>query len=168
MKKEALTLEEKDKDKKQAADDNKAADETAAGGDKDEKQAADETAADGKKDEKRAAEDDKAADKKTVGGNIRAFRKQQGMTQERLASKIGEDVSNKTVSRYESGGDHMSMCTFLKIAEILGVTPNDLSPSRLLVNRPKIPPEYYELNAENRADADNFIRALKLKQDTTG
>ena len=161
-------MEEKDKDKKQAADDNKAADETAAGGDKDEKQAADETAADGKKDEKRAAEDDKAADKKTVGGNIRAFRKQQGMTQERLASKIGEDVSNKTVSRYESGGDHMSMCTFLKIAEILGVTPNDLSPSRLLVNRPKIPPEYYELNAENRADADNFIRALKLKQDTTG
>ena len=153
MKKEALTLEEKEKDEKQAAEDDKATDETAV---------------DGKKDEKQTAEDDKAADKKTVGGNIRAFRKQQGMTQERLASKIGEDVSNKTVSRYESGGDHMSMCTFLKIAEILGVTPNDLSPSRLLVNRPKIPPEYYELNAENRADADNFIRALKLKQDTTG
>ena len=155
MKKEALTLEEKDKDKEEnrATEGDKPADDTAAGGDKDEKQ---------------AAENDRTADKKTVGGNIRAFRKQQGMTQEKLASKIGEDVSNKTVSRYESGGDHMSMCTFLKIAEILGVTPNDLSPSRLLVNRPKIPPEYYELNAENRADADNFIRALKLKQDTTG
>ena len=155
MKKEALTLEEKDKDKEEnrATEGDKPADDTAAGGDKDEKQ---------------AAENDRTADKKTVGGNIRAFRKQQGMTQEKLASKIGEDVSNKTVSRYESGGDHMSMCTFLKIAEILGVTPNDLSPSRLLVNRPKIPPEYYELNAENRADADDFIRALKLKQDTTG
>ena len=148
-------MEEKDKDKEEnrATEGDKPADDTAAGGDKDEKQ---------------AAENDRTADKKTVGGNIRAFRKQQGMTQEKLASKIGEDVSNKTVSRYESGGDHMSMCTFLKIAEILGVTPNDLSPSRLLVNRPKIPPEYYELNAENRADADNFIRALKLKQDTTG
>ena len=148
-------MEEKDKDKEEnrATEGDKPADDTAAGGDKDEKQ---------------AAENDRTADKKTVGGNIRAFRKQQGMTQEKLASKIGEDVSNKTVSRYESGGDHMSMCTFLKIAEILGVTPNDLSPSRLLVNRPKIPPEYYELNAENRADADDFIRALKLKQDTTG
>lgn len=155
MKKEALTLEEKEKDKEgnQSAEETKTADELTAGGDKDEKQ---------------AAEDSKTADKKSVGGNIKTFRKRQGMTQEKLASKIGEDVSNKTVSRYESGGDHMSMCTFLKIAEILGVTPNDLSPSRLLVNRPKIPPEYYELNAENRADADDFIRALKLKQDTTG
>ena len=148
-------MEEKDKDKEEnrATEGDKPADDTAAGGDKDEKQ---------------GAEDSKTADKKSVGGNIKTFRKRQGMTQEKLASEIGTDVSNKTVSRYELGGDHMSMCTFLKIAEILGVTPNDLAPSRLLANRPKIPPEYYELNAQNRAVADDFIRALKLKQDTTG
>ena len=83
MKKEALTLEEKDKDKEenQAAEGDKPADELTAGGDKDEKQ---------------AAEDSKSADKKSVGGNIRAFRKQQGMTQEKLASEIETDVSNKT------------------------------------------------------------------------
>ena len=122
-------------------------------------------------DEKESYEDreqQKAEDKKTVGGNIRQQRRKKGMTQENLANEIGEDISNKTVSRYEKGEDHMSMCTFLTIAEKLGVTPNDLSPARLLANRKEPPPEYYGLNEQNRVIADDFIRALKLKQDTTG
>ena len=109
-----------------------------------------------------------AEDKKAVGGNIKEYRKKKRMTQENLAEEVGENVSNKTISRYEKGGNHMSMCTFLTIAEKLGVTPNDLSPARLLVNRKEPPPEYYALSDQNRVVADDFIRALKLKQDTTG
>lgn len=55
---------------------------------------------------------------------IQQFRESCGLTQEELAAKSG--ISVKHISVLERGLKTPRLATFLKIAEVLGVTPNDL------------------------------------------
>ena len=59
-----------------------------------------------------------------LGNRIQQFREARGLTQEELAAQAG--ISIKHISVLERGLKIPRLATFLKIGEVLGVTPNDL------------------------------------------
>lgn len=59
-------------------------------------------------------------DPKSIGNSIAKFRKKCGLSQFELAEKL--QISNKTVSRWESGLGYPEVTQFPKLAEIFGVT----------------------------------------------
>ena len=64
-----------------------------------------------------------------VGDLIRKCRENACMTQADLSEKAG--FGEKTLSRLEMGKSNMRIDTFFTLADALGVTPNDIAPSRL-------------------------------------
>ena len=64
-----------------------------------------------------------------VGERIREHRKALGLSQAQLAERT--NLSNNTVSRIESAQVMLSAENLFLMAEALGVTPNDISPTRL-------------------------------------
>ena len=66
---------------------------------------------------------------KRIGSFIAALRKEQGLTQEQLAEKLG--VSNRSVSRWENGNTLPDLSLMQSICQITGVTlPELLSGAR--------------------------------------
>ena len=63
-------------------------------------------------------------EKKTIGGFIAALRKANGMTQKDLADRL--NVSDKTVSRWERDEGTPDLSLIPVIAEIFGVTCDEL------------------------------------------
>jgi|HigsolmetaAR206D_1030411.scaffolds.fasta_scaffold02503_5 repressor LexA len=61
-----------------------------------------------------------------VGHQIKKFRKAKKMTQKELGEKIG--VKHNTISGYESGTNEPEQNTLFAIADVLGVSINDLFP----------------------------------------
>ncbi len=59
-----------------------------------------------------------------IGGNIAAHRKNAGMTQAGLAEKL--NYSDKAVSKWERGDSVPDVLTLMQLAELFGVTVNDL------------------------------------------
>ena len=58
------------------------------------------------------------------GERLRRYRKDKGLTQQELADRVG--VSNKTVSRWESGGGYPDVSMLVPLARALGVAVDDL------------------------------------------
>jgi len=65
---------------------------------------------------------------KYVGMQIRKYRKMRNMTQKELGQKIG--VKHNTISSYESGINEPEQNTLFAIADVLGVSINDLFPKQ--------------------------------------
>ena len=63
-------------------------------------------------------------DKKLLGKQLAAYRKTKKLTQEDLGERLG--VSNKTVSRWETGVVFPDGETLLALASLYGVSVNDL------------------------------------------
>lgn len=63
-------------------------------------------------------------DKKAVGKNLAALRKAKNQTQEELGEILG--VSNKTVSRWETGAFLPDAETLFTLSELYGVSVDDL------------------------------------------
>ena len=61
---------------------------------------------------------------KRIGRNITAYRKRAGLTQAELAERI--NYSDKSVSKWESGGGAPDIGVLLQLAEIFGITVNEL------------------------------------------
>lgn len=61
---------------------------------------------------------------KRIGRNIMAYRKSMGLTQAELAERI--NYSDKSVSKWESGGGAPDIYVLVQLAEIFGVTVNEL------------------------------------------
>lgn len=61
---------------------------------------------------------------KLIGRNIKKYRKELGLTQERLAELL--DVSTVHLSHIEGGSVSMSLDLLLRICEALSVTPNHI------------------------------------------
>ena len=59
-----------------------------------------------------------------LGSRIQQFREAHGLTQEELAVQAG--ISVKHISVLERGVKQPRLATLVTIAEVLGVTPNDL------------------------------------------
>lgn len=62
--------------------------------------------------------------KAILGSNIAAYRKRQGLTQAGLAEKL--NYSDKAVSKWERGESMPDVLTLVQLAELFGVTVNDL------------------------------------------
>jgi transcriptional regulator with XRE-family HTH domain len=58
-----------------------------------------------------------------IGGNLRRFRKAQGLTQETLAADIGLDI--RQLGRIERGQSFPSVGVLINLAEVLGVEPGE-------------------------------------------
>ena len=72
-----------------------------------------------------------------IGKKIRDRRIQLGLSQKELATAV--DISYNTVSRIESAQSSCSIESFLTMADILKVTPNELSPARFRYSSSKSP-----------------------------
>ena len=59
-----------------------------------------------------------------TGKLIAELRKKQGMTQQQLADKL--NLSNKTISKWESGSGSPDISNLLALAEVLGVSVDEL------------------------------------------
>ena len=59
-----------------------------------------------------------------IGEKIYRFRKATGLTQAEFAEKAG--LSGRTYADIERGCTNMKISTFIKICEVLKVTPNDI------------------------------------------
>lgn len=64
---------------------------------------------------------------KYVGAQIRKYRKKAGLTQKELGFRIG--VKHNTISGYENGTNEPEQNILFAIADVLGVSINDLFPS---------------------------------------
>lgn len=80
-------------------------------------------------------------DNQKIGAFIAARRKEMGLTQQQLAERLG--VTNKAVSKWESGNGIPDISLFTALAEVLGVTADELlrgepsgSPRRRRPGRP--------------------------------
>lgn len=65
-----------------------------------------------------------AIDYRAIGMRIRRLRKEQGLTQEKLAEISNQEPSN--ISHIERGATKLSLPTIVNIANALGVTVDDL------------------------------------------
>lgn len=72
-----------------------------------------------------------------IGKKIRDRRIKLGLSQKELAAAV--DISYNTVSRIESAQSSCSIESFLTMADILKVTPNELSPARFRYSSSKSP-----------------------------
>lgn len=68
-----------------------------------------------------------------TGGYLAMLRKTKGMTQQEAAERLG--VSNKTVSKWESGGGFPDITVLPALAELYGVTADDILAGETLGER---------------------------------
>ena len=78
-------------------------------------------------------------DKKEFGGFIAELRKEQGMTQKELAAKLF--VSDKAVSKWETGGSIPDVALLMPLAKFLQVTVPELLECRRYEAAEQIAPE---------------------------
>ena len=86
-----------------------------------------------------------------IGGRIRSFRKEQGMTLQELADQIYK--SRATVSKYESGEIVIDIETLTKVSEVLHVPISQLAES---------PPVEPALLAAQRVTSSSFYQADRM------
>lgn len=79
--------------------------------------------------------------KKYVGSQIRKYRKLRNMTQKELGFRIG--VKHNTISGYENGTNEPEQNVLFAIADVLGVSINDLFPSP--TNITPVAPEFIRI-----------------------
>ena len=100
-----------------------------------------------------------------TGDKIRLWRNRRGYTQEALAERMGGNCTGKQVSYWENGVHEIGLQSFFRIVEVLGVTPNDLSPGRLLESaETRQNPLYPRLEAADRENVDFMISRLYLAE----
>ena len=73
-------------------------------------------------------------DTKKTGAYLAALRKARGMTQQEAADQLG--VSNKTVSKWENGAGLPDITVLPALAELYGVTADDILAGETLRGRP--------------------------------
>ena len=70
---------------------------------------------------------------KNIGEFLKCLRKEKGLTQEQFAEQLG--VTDKAVSRWETGKGYPDIETIEEIAKIFNVTINDVLSGR--INKPE-------------------------------
>lgn len=71
-------------------------------------------------------------DKREICENIKRLRKERGLNQAEFAQKL--DMDAKYLSHLEKGDYSWSREKMIKVMEVLGVSPNQVFPSRLSAN----------------------------------
>lgn len=99
--------------------------------------------------------------------NLKKYRKERGITQIRLS--IAAEVSQETISAYESGKAMPSAETLIKMSEFLGVSIDFLldQTDNPLVNQNKTDDDvelinlFHQLSKEQKVDVINYIKIRK-------
>lgn len=102
----------------------------------------------------------------TLGSYIRALRTQNGMTQAQLADKVG--VTDKAVSKWERDLSYPDMATFPKLADVLGVTVNDLLKESLDENQPSRLLQIFGMSHDIRTPLHIIIGCAGLAENHQG
>ncbi len=84
----------------------------------------------------------------TLGFYIRALRTQNGMTQARLAERLG--VTDKAVSKWERDISYPDIALFPKLADVLGVNVNDLLKECVDAGQPSRLAQIFEMSHDIR------------------
>lgn len=97
-----------------------------------------------------------------IGANIATYRKRDGLTQANLAEKL--NYSDKAVSKWERGESIPDVLTLMQMAELFGITVNDLvcDPNELPGNPGKLEKAMTQVSekALKRKANKNVIQAL--------
>lgn len=87
-------------------------------------------------------------DRDKLGKFISVQRKNKGFTQQKLAEEL--NISNKTISKWETGEGYPDITIVPRLAEVLEVTPNELlscerrnNAEGTFLTRPSIVPSHY-------------------------
>ena len=102
-------------------------------------------------------------DYQAIGIRVRRFRKEQGLTQQKLAELSDQEPSN--ISHIERGATKLSLPTIVKIANALGITVDDLLCDSLLQSHASFDKEVHLLLSDCSHDElkiiTNTMRSLK-------
>ena len=106
-------------------------------------------------------------DKKEFGSFLAELRKEQGMTQKELAEKIF--VSDKAVSKWETGGSIPDVALLMPLSKLLGVTVPELLECRRYQASETIAPEkadammntVIQMTDEEREVADRIRKRIQ-------
>lgn len=106
-------------------------------------------------------------DKKEFGSFLSELRKEKGMTQKELAEKLF--VSDKAVSKWETGGSIPDVALLMPLSKLLGVTVPELLECRRYQAAETIAPEkadammstVIQMTDEERAEADKVRKRIQ-------
>ena len=101
---------------------------------------------------------------KQVGENIRAKRKERGLSQEGLAKAVG--LKRPSMSNIEKGRQNILLHTFCDIVETLGTSPSALLPDQPR-SKPTEMPDLTALSKKVRAFVEAGIKPAE-KEDSDG
>lgn len=95
--------------------------------------------------------------------NIKKLREQKGLSQTELAKRVG--VTSGMVSFYESGRSYPRMDKIEKLAQVLGVTPQELltkpsSKSAMTIDELNLVANYRTLNPEGKDVVFKAVSAM--------
>ena len=107
-----------------------------------------------------------AADKIYVGGQLQNIRIAKGITQQEMAEKPG--CSIKTLSKFENGTDHLKIGTLFRMADILGISVDEVLPGRLTVSGNSFLSDFFTLTEANQKIVKGLIRLLKEQESANG
>lgn len=102
----------------------------------------------------------------TLGSCIRSLRIQNQMTQTQLADQLG--VTDKAVSKWERDLSYPDIALFPKLADVLGVTVNDLLRECGEDCRPSKLPQAFEMSRDIRTPLHiilGFVEIAKQNHD---
>ena len=68
------------------------------------------------------------------------------------------------ISQFENGSDHLRIGAFFKIADVLGVTPNELSPERLIPKDQALLYDFHDLSEEHQETIRAMIKFFLQRQ----
>lgn len=104
-------------------------------------------------------------EKKTIGGFIATLRKANGMTQKDLADRL--NVSDKTISRWERGDGDPDLAAIPVIAEIFGITCDELlRGERKSAEERAKPDEHSETTAKGEKQRQRLLKSTLSKYRT--
>lgn len=104
-------------------------------------------------------------DMEEIGANIKRYRKQCGLTLERLAEKLGGRYTAKVLSQYEHGYINIGSQAIIDMAFALSVTPNQLYPAWISENQQdEAISDFLQLDKGNQDAVRNLIRSLLANQ----
>ena len=105
-----------------------------------------------------------------LGAELKRARESLGMTRAELAEKVSGECTEDIIRQYEDGAILMDVDALFSLTKALGITPNDITPSRVMSGAASGLGDYARLNRKNRRMADKMIGVFLQQQraDETG
>ncbi|MDL2273313.1 helix-turn-helix domain-containing protein [Oscillospiraceae bacterium OttesenSCG-928-G22] len=104
-------------------------------------------------------------DYKQLGGRIKRYRTAAGLTQEQLADKV--DVVTSNISHMERATTQVSLPTLVKIANVLGVSLDQLVCDSLPVSESYLEKDFADLLADCTLEEKRMLKDIVIASKRT-